>query len=114
MKMGTDLIIIEKQGAVEVFGPFADRNGIALLNTRGFLTEYAIELSKLAEQHKCNIAILTDLDSSGLIISTKIPNVYRLGVDIDTLFELELYKEDVEEEVGLEKKNWDLKKRTGT
>ena len=103
MKMGTDLIIIEKQGAVEVFAPFADRNGIALLNTRGFLTEYAIELSKLAEQHKCNIAILTDLDSSGLIISTKIPNAYRLGVDIDTLFELELNEADVEEEVELKK-----------
>ena len=40
---------------------FADEKGIAILNTRGFLTEYARELSELAEEKRCNIAILTDL-----------------------------------------------------
>jgi len=39
--MGTDLLIIEKEGVVQVLTPFADKKGIALLNTRGFLTEYA-------------------------------------------------------------------------
>ena len=64
MEMGTDLVIIEKEGAVEVLGPFADKYGIALLYTRGFLTEYALELS---EKSGSNIVILTDFDASGLL-----------------------------------------------
>ena len=45
-EIGTDLIIIEKEGAVEALGPFADKYGIALLYTRGFATEYALEVSQ--------------------------------------------------------------------
>ena len=44
--MGTDLVIIEKEGTVEVLGPFADKYGIALLYTRGFLTEVSRNLYK--------------------------------------------------------------------
>jgi Protein of unknown function C-terminus (DUF2399) len=71
-QVGTDLIIIEKEGAVEALAPFADKYGIALVYTRGFLTEYAIELSELAEKSGCNVAILTDFDASGLLIVTKL------------------------------------------
>jgi hypothetical protein len=35
------MLIIEKEGIVEQLAPYADEDGIALLNTRGFLTEYA-------------------------------------------------------------------------
>ncbi len=80
-KKGTDLLIIEKEGVADVLAPFADEKGIAILNTRGFLTEYAKELSELAEEEECNIAILTDFDSSGLLISTVLPNAHRIGID---------------------------------
>jgi len=48
---GTDLLIIEKEGVADVLAPFADEKGIAILNTRGFLTEYASDLSELAEKN---------------------------------------------------------------
>jgi hypothetical protein len=35
------MLIIEKEGIVEQLAPYADEDGIALLNTQGFLTEYA-------------------------------------------------------------------------
>ncbi len=95
---GTDLLIIEKEGVADVLAPFADEKGIAILNTRGFLTEYASELSELAEEKHCNIAILTDFDSSGLLISTVLPNAHRIGIDFRTLEKLKLNQEDVEEE----------------
>ena len=87
-KKGTDLLIIEKEGVADVLAPFADEKGIAILNTRGFLTEYAEELSELAEEKECNIAILTDFDSSGLLISTVLPNAHRIGIDFKTLEKL--------------------------
>jgi hypothetical protein len=77
----TDLIIIEKEGAVEALSPFADMKGIALVYTRGFGTEYALELS---EQTESNIAVLTDLDASGLLIAAKLPSnktIHRIGID---------------------------------
>ena len=84
--MGTDLIIIEKEGVAEVLAPFADRKGIALLNTRGFLTEYATMLSDLASKNGCNISVVSDFDVSGMYITKKIKNlVYRIGVDFNTL-----------------------------
>ena len=81
-KYATDLIIIEKEGAVEALAPFADMKGIALVYTRGFSTEYALELS---EQTESNIAVLTDLDASGLLIAAKLPSnkktIHRMGID---------------------------------
>lgn len=50
MKKGTDLLVIEKEGVADVLEPFADQKGITILNSRGFLTEYATELSELAKQ----------------------------------------------------------------
>jgi hypothetical protein len=87
MKMGTDLIIIEKEGAVEVLAPFADKYGIALLNSRGFLTEYANRLSSLSKKYGSNVVILTDFDVSGLLLATKLPdnNIRRIGVDFKTI-----------------------------
>ena len=103
MKKGTDLLVIEKEGVADVLMDFANRLGIAILNTRGFLTEYAEELSELAENEGCNIAVLTDWDSSGLVISSKLPNAYRIGIDPKTLEKFGLRKEDVEEKVQQKK-----------
>jgi 5S rRNA maturation endonuclease (ribonuclease M5) len=99
MKKGTDLLVIEKEGIADVLMGYANSRGIAILNSRGFLTEYATELSDLAEQNGCNIAILTDLDSSGLLISSNLPNAHRIGIDFKTLEKFGLRKEDVEEKV---------------
>jgi hypothetical protein len=95
---GTDMLIIEKEGVVKQLAPFVDEKGIALLNTRGFLTEYASILSEQASKNGCNIAILTDFDVSGLLIANNIPNVYRIGIDFDTLDYFNLSPSQVEEE----------------
>ena len=105
VKKGTDLIVIEKEGIADVLMDFANKRGIAILNSRGFLTEYASELSELAEQEGCHIAILTDLDSSGLLISSNLPNAYRVGIDFDTLRRFGLEKEEVEEKVLKDKES---------
>ena len=85
VQYGTDMLIIEKEGVVKQLAPFADEKGIALLNTRGFLTEYASILSEESSKNGCNIAILTDLDASGLLIANTIPDIFRIGIDFDML-----------------------------
>jgi hypothetical protein len=95
---GIALLIIEKEGVAEQLSVFADEKRIALLNTRGFLTEYAEILSKKSEKDGCNVAILTDFDASGLVLAAKAPNAYRIGIDFGTLQDLGLDVEDVGEE----------------
>ena len=95
---GIALLIIEKEGVAEQLSVFADEKGIALLNTRGFLTEYAEILSKKSEKEGCEVAILSDLDASGLVLGAKAPNAYRIGIDFGTLQDLELDIGDIEEE----------------
>jgi hypothetical protein len=85
---GTDLLIIEKQGIAESLKDLAAPYGIALLSTRGFLTENAIDLATLAENSGANISILTDNDISGHVIAHKVPTVTRIGIDFDTLYDL--------------------------
>jgi hypothetical protein len=41
---GTDIVCVEKQGVPEVLTEWADKFGIALLNSRGHLTEYGKDL----------------------------------------------------------------------
>ncbi|HEY1247977.1 MAG TPA: hypothetical protein VGE97_03215 [Nitrososphaera sp.] len=86
--IGTDLLIIEKQGIAEALKDLAADYGIALLSTRGFLTENAIDLARLAESSGANVAILTDNDISGYVIAHKVPSVPRIGIDFDTLEDL--------------------------
>ena len=95
---GIALVVIEKEGVAEQLSTFADQKGIAILNTRGFLTEYAEILSKKSEQEGCNVAILSDFDASGLVLAAKVPDAYRIGIDFETLKELVLNIGDVQEE----------------
>ena len=95
---GIDLLIIEKEGIAEQLAPFADEKRIALLYTRGFLTDYASVLSEKSAKEGCNIAILTDFDDSGLAIAREAPYAYRVGIDFQTLEDLGLNIEDVQEE----------------
>jgi len=95
---GIALLIIEKEGVAQQLSMFADRYGIALLNTRGFLVEYAEILSRKSEEEGCKVAILSDFDASGLVLAGKALNAYRIGIDFETLLDLGLDIEDVEEE----------------
>ena len=105
MKKGTDLLVIEKESIANALMDYANKMGVAILNTRGFLTEDAEELAELARENRCNIATLTDWDSSGLVIASKLPEAYRIGIDEKTLEKLELSKETVQERVQQKKKN---------
>jgi hypothetical protein len=95
-KLGTDIIFIEKEGACEVLSP-VNHEGIALLNSRGFAVEYATELMQLAQTKRCNLAMLTDLDASGLLMAEKLSGIPRIGISIDTLVQLGLRRQSVEE-----------------
>ena len=95
---GIALLIIEKEGVAEQFSTFADQKGIAILNTRGFLTEYAEILSKKSKQEGCKVAILSDFDASGLVLAAKVPDAYRIGIDFETLQDLGFDIGDVQEE----------------
>jgi len=102
IKKGTDILIIEKEGICEVLFQYADKQGIALLDTKGFPVEYAKRLSELSKELGCNIAVITDFDDSGLLMAWnlyhKVSNdIYRIGIDFDTVKELDIKIQDVEE-----------------
>lgn len=83
---GTDIIFIEKRDVVQSLGVYADKWGIALVNTHGHLSKYTEDLAELAHIAEANIALLTDYDIPGILISSKLPErVPRLGIDESTL-----------------------------
>jgi hypothetical protein len=90
---GTDILIIEKEGIAKVLSPLAADSGIALLSTRGFLTENALDLSVFAQKSGANVATLTDCDISGYVIAHKVPNVPRIGIDFKTLEDLDILED---------------------
>ncbi len=100
VQKGTDIVIVEKQDIALSLSPYAAPYGVALLSTRGFLTENAHDLQALAEKEGANIAILTDYDVSGAVIAAKVPKVPRLGIDMMTLRMLDLKdrQQELEEE----------------
>jgi hypothetical protein len=65
-RIGTDIIFIEKQDIVQSLGPYASKFGVALVNTKGHLSEYAKDLSEAAEEAGAHIHIFTDYDIPGL------------------------------------------------
>lgn len=85
---GTDILLIEKEGIAEQFRDLAGPYGIAIIHGRGFMTEYASELSDLCREDGANIFILTDFDISGRLIALKIPDAIHIGIDFDTLADL--------------------------
>jgi hypothetical protein len=88
----------KKPNSLIICNLISPRIGIALLNTRGFLVEYAEILAKKAPEEGCNIFILTDLDASGLCLAAIVLSfAHRIGIDFETLDELELDIEDVQE-----------------
>ena len=57
---GTDIVCIEKQGVPEVLTEWADKYGIALLNSRGHLTEYGKDLMEEARKFGALVVIMVD------------------------------------------------------
>lgn len=84
-RIATFILIIEKEGVVELLTYWADLYGVALCYTKGFLTENAKELSRMADEEGCNIVILTDMDFSGRSMANVVPNIYRIGIMLETL-----------------------------
>jgi hypothetical protein len=103
MWIGTDIIVVEKFGTVVKMIPFTQSDGIAFIESQGFVSEYGIALARLCNCQKQvskdytdnyvpkyigHLAVLTDCDSSGVGIGLKIPGAIRLGIDINTLKEI--------------------------
>jgi len=79
---GTDIIFIEKQGITEVLTEYADKWGIAMVNTRGYLTEYGNDLMNAAMKSGANVVIMTDYDLSGINIASLTPSeIPWIGID---------------------------------
>ena len=98
LEKGTDLVIIEKEGAAQNLIPFANRYGCAILNTRGFLTDYAKMLSTEFFDKVKNMVIVTDFDVAGILIAKKLSKITRIGIDFDTIEHFGLNAEDVQED----------------
>ena len=72
-----------------------DKYGFALLNTRGYLVEYAQTLTKKIKENGCNVAILTDFDIYGMKMAMEqVPDIPRIGIDFDTLQYFGLSRDD--------------------
>lgn len=78
---GTDIIFIEKLDLVRVFAKYADKFGLALVNSHGHLVEYAKDLTKAAEASGAHVAIATDYDIPGVLIASEAKGVVWLGVN---------------------------------
>jgi len=99
-KKGADILIIEKEGVVELLIPHADKYGFALCYTKGFLTDNAKKFCELTSSAGGNVAILTDLDMSGLLIAGKVPGIHRIGITLDTLQALGIPISEVAEDLS--------------
>jgi hypothetical protein len=83
---GTDIVFIEKEGVPEVLTEYADKYGIAMVNTRGYLTEYGKDLMTAAKRSGANIVIMTDYDLTGINIASQSPkDMPWIGIDDTTL-----------------------------
>lgn len=82
---GTDIIFIEKVDVVGVLSKYADKAGIALVDTQGALTDYGRKLAEAGLDSGANVSILSDYDASGIKIAHDAGDIPRLGVDQEML-----------------------------
>lgn len=83
---GTDIVCIEKKGVPEVLTVYADKYGIALLNSRGHLTEYGKDLMNAARRSGALVAIMVDYDLPGIKIASETPvDMPWIGINDKTL-----------------------------
>lgn len=70
---GTDIVFVEKEGIPEVLTDWANKYGIAMVNTRGHLTEYGKDLMNVAKKSGAHVVIMADYDNSGIKIASESP-----------------------------------------
>lgn len=68
---GTDIVLIEKEGIIDELKEHADKYCIAMVNSRGYLVEYAHDLINTAKSSGANIIIITDYDLSVVNLASK-------------------------------------------
>ena len=107
-RIASFILIIEKEGVVELLTYWADKYGFALCYTKGFLTDNAKKFCELATKEGARMAILTDNDFSGWAMAREVPNITRIGIRVDTLERLNVPIDEVVEDLpkpkGSEKK----------
>lgn len=87
-RYGSDLIAVEKEGICVVLEPLAAEYGIALLNSRGQLVDYAEQVIAEARKSGARAFLLTDMDDAGFVIGNNLEGIDRLGVDSHMIQEL--------------------------
>jgi hypothetical protein len=119
MYHGTDVTCVEKQGTVIKMAPFTRNNGVAFIQSQGFISEYGVGLGRLvngdpgAERdyldgsyryrpYRGNLGNLTDCDSSGIVIGMKVKGARRLGIDLDTIDEINQVNKGLEDELDID------------
>jgi hypothetical protein len=112
---GTDIVFIEKEGIPEVLTEYADQYGIALVNTRGYLTEYGKDLMTAAKRSGANVVIMTDYDLTGINIASQSPkDMPWIGVDDATLEYFGLNRESLTAEATNTKILDSVRKKVGS
>jgi hypothetical protein len=91
---GTDIIFIEKLDIVKVLGKYADKYGVALVNSRGHLSDYAKDLADAGINSGAHIAIMTDYDIPGIIIASGVTGIPWIGVNENMLTYFGLSKQN--------------------
>jgi hypothetical protein len=106
----TDVVVVEKEGIIEVLLDVAKRYRIALVATGGETSKYAQDLIRLADEVGLNVCVLTDYDIHGIDIWRHAgTNIARIGIDRSIIKWLrdhgyrkkdgtEITEQDVEEE----------------
>jgi hypothetical protein len=119
MYAGTDVVCVEKQGTVTKMLPFTRKNGVAFIQSQGFISEYGVALARLVDgdpkaqeeyldgrfryrMHIGNLGNLTDCDSSGIVIGMKVKGAKRLGIDLDTVDEINQVNKGLEDELDID------------
>jgi hypothetical protein len=96
--LGTDIILVEKESAVEQFVPFTTDTGIALLQSQGFLSEYSEILAKKASRLGANMGVLNDFDIAGVKMGLQFPvTAVRFGMDLQVVSDLGMNYRELEE-----------------
>jgi hypothetical protein len=99
--LGSHIFIVEKHGPIDLEIAFADRYGVALCETGGFLTDNAKELCKLAKEEGGNMVIVTDEDFSGWVMASKVRDaIPRIGITLKTLKRLNVPIDKVSENLS--------------
>ena len=84
---GVATIVIEKEGIADVLASHADKYGVALVHTKGRLTEYGKDLIEAIKKSGSGIVgILVDYDAYGQQIADgTITETPKLGIDMETI-----------------------------